>query len=75
MINFNAELFHYMEKPPEIENTLEWLSLIQHHGGPTRLLDISLIHIMWLCIFSIDQASQESAVFCLNKDLIYKKRA
>lgn len=38
---FQRRAFHYLERLPEKENILEWLSLIQHHGGPTRLLDFS----------------------------------
>ncbi|MFJ3386821.1 FRG domain-containing protein [Lysinibacillus sp. NPDC086135] len=69
---FKRRAFHYMEKLPQKEDTLEWLSLIQHHGGPTRLLDFSYSYYVAM-YFSIEQALQESAVFCLNKDLIYKK--
>ena len=69
---FQRRAFHYLERLPEKENILEWLSLIQHHGGPTRLLDFSYSYYVSL-FFSIDQALQESAVYCLNKDLIHKK--
>lgn len=69
---FQRRAFHYIEKIPEKENILEWLSLIQHYGGPTRLLDFSYSYYVAL-YFSMEQALEESAVFCLNKDLIYKK--
>ncbi len=69
---FRRRAFNYIEKIPEKENILEWLSLIQHHGGPSRLLDFSYSYYVAL-FFSVEQALQESAVFCLNKDLIYFK--
>lgn len=69
---FQRRALHYLDKLPEKENTLEWLSLIQHHGGPTRLLDFSYSYYVSL-FFSIDQAFKESSVYCLNKDLVKKK--
>lgn len=69
---FQRRAFHYIEKTPEKENILEWLSLIQHYGGPTRLLDFSYSYYVAL-YFSMEQALQESAVFCLNKDIIFKR--
>lgn len=69
---FQRRAVHYLDKLPGKENTLEWLSLIQHHGGPTRLLDFSYSYYISL-FFSIDQAFQESSVYCLNKDLVSKK--
>lgn len=69
---FQRRAVHYLDKLPEKENTLEWLSLIQHHGGPTRLLDFSYSYYISL-FFSIDQAFQESSIYCLNKDLVSKK--
>lgn len=69
---FQRRAIHYLDKCPEKENILEWLSLIQHHGGPTRLLDFSYSYYVSL-FFSIDQAIKESSIYCLNKDLIRQK--
>ena len=71
---FQRRAYHYLDKQPEKKDLLEWLSLIQHHGGPTRLLDFSYSYYVSL-FFSIEQALQESALFCLNKDFIFKEGA
>ena len=36
---FQRRAHHYIADPPRLEDTLEWLALMQHHGAPTRLLD------------------------------------
>ena len=36
---FQRQAHHFISDPPPYTNMLEWLSLMQHHGAPTRLLD------------------------------------
>ena len=36
---FRRRIHHYSSSPPQRDNDLEWLALMQHHGAPTRLLD------------------------------------
>jgi FRG domain len=36
---FQRRAHHYLLDVPENEKWIEWLSLMQHHGGPTRLMD------------------------------------
>lgn len=50
--------------PPE-ENVLDWLALIQHYGGPTRLLDFTYsIHIA--AFFATESASTDAAVWAIR---------
>lgn len=52
-------------RTPDPKNTLEWLALIQHHGGPTRLLDFTRsFHIA--TFFALENAESDAAVWCLN---------
>src|SRR6266852_2318631 len=36
---FQRRLHQYATVIPDLDDTLEWLALMQHHGAPTRLLD------------------------------------
>jgi hypothetical protein len=36
---FQREASLYIDNPPEEEDLMQWLALMQHHGAPTRLLD------------------------------------
>jgi hypothetical protein len=38
---FMRRAHHFVNNPPEEGEKLEWLALVQHHGGPTRLLDFT----------------------------------
>jgi hypothetical protein len=38
---FISRAHQYIQSPPENQELIEWLSIIQHYGGPTRLLDFS----------------------------------
>jgi hypothetical protein len=65
--------------PPENE-ILQWLSLMQHHGCPTRLLDFTYSFYVAL-FFAVSQPSAESEVWCVkigslssSESLIYNSR-
>lgn len=36
---FKRRSHHYIQDPPRDSEVVEWLSLMQHYGAPTRLLD------------------------------------
>jgi hypothetical protein len=65
---FKRQCHLYISNPPEEEDTLEWLALMQHYGAPTRLLDWTYSFFVAL-YFAIESAGQsECAVWALNTD-------
>jgi hypothetical protein len=62
---FQRRAHHYIKDPPSVDERLEWLALIQHFGGPTRLLDFS--HSFYVAaFFAIDGAEGDAAVWGVN---------
>lgn len=41
MREFRRAYHHYATPVPQPEAAIEWLSIMQHYGAPTRLLDFS----------------------------------
>lgn len=66
---FRRAAHHFIATPPDGNDTLEWLSLIQHHGGPTRLLDFTR-SLYVAAFYAVEDAEGDSAVWCLNANAI-----
>ncbi len=65
--DFQRQAHHFITTPPSGEEILEWLSIIQHHGGPTRLLDFTYSFYI-ACYFALQDAEGEAAVWCINRN-------
>ena len=65
----NAHLF--LKDCPNICERLEWFSLLQHHGAPTRLLDFTLSPYI-ATFFAINNSSINGAVWAINKETLLK---
>jgi hypothetical protein len=39
LTRFQRNLHRFQDRTPAVDDQLEWLALMQHHGAPTRLLD------------------------------------
>ena len=71
LVRFKRGAHHFIANPPGQKNTLEWLALIQHYGGPTRLLDLTRSFYV-AAFFALEAAESDAAIWCLNTDLLQK---
>lgn len=50
---------------PDDNDTLGWLSLLQHHGAPSRLLDWTRSPFV-ACFFALETARKEAAIWAID---------
>lgn len=62
---FKQNYHLYNTNVPSDENLIDWASVIQHHGGPTRLLDFSESLFVGT-YFATDLNPGEAVVWCVN---------
>jgi hypothetical protein len=63
---FKSRAHQYIQSPPKDQDSIEWLSIIQHYGGPTRLLDFTESFYI-ASFFAIDSALEDSCVWAINE--------
>jgi len=68
---FKRRSHHFISTPPDKENTLEWLAMIQHHGGPTRLMDFTRSFYI-ASFFAVEGADSDASFWFLKVDLLRK---
>lgn len=62
---FKRAYHQYARHVPDTRAILEWLSLMQHHGAPTRLLDFTY-SIYVATYFAVEMAEDDAAVWAVN---------
>src|SRR5688572_9951436 len=55
---------------PPVDDELEWLALMQHHGAPTRLLDLTWSPFV-AALFALEHAKSDCAVWAFNLSLLW----
>ena len=62
---FMRHAHSFLRRVPPENDTLEWLSIMQHYGAPTRLLDVT--RSLWISIFfALEWAEKDFAVWAIN---------
>src|SRR5208283_2717709 len=62
---FRRFAHHYYQELPEERAILDWLALIQHYGGPTRLLDFT--HSFYVsAFFAVEMACSDAVVWAID---------
>lgn len=62
---FKSRAHHYLQSPPNDTENVEWLSLIQDYGGPTRLLDFTESFYI-ASFFAIESATEDACIWAVN---------
>jgi hypothetical protein len=62
---FRRAYHQYGRHVPQSDAILEWLSLMQHHGAPSRLLDFTY-SIYIAAYFALEAADDDCAVWAVN---------
>ncbi len=61
---FKRKAHHYLDNVPTEKDTFEWLSLMQHFGTPTRLVDFTFSPYV-AAFFALHKTQEDCAVWAL----------
>jgi len=70
---FQRRAHHFEPKLPDLSNSVEWLSFLQHHGGSTRLLDFTDSFYV-AAFFAMETSIVDSAIWAVNINKLLKSR-
>jgi len=71
---FKRQFAHYSNNKPVDNDYVEWLSIMQHYGCPTRLLDFSYSIFIGLFFAVINcNVGREAAVWCVDSKWLNTK--
>jgi hypothetical protein len=71
---FKREAHLYLANEPADGDRIGWLSLVRHHGGPTRLLDWSYSFFVGVYFAVVrEEVGQPTSIFAMNLEKIRRK--
>jgi len=65
LMGFQRRAHRFEPKLPDLNNPVEWLSFLQHHGGSTRLLDFTDSFYV-AAFFAMETSIVDSAIWAVN---------
>ena len=66
---FKRHYQQYSHSAPSPCHPVEWLSIMQHHGAPTRLMDWTYSPYVAL-YFALDDSDGDASVWAINQDVL-----
>jgi hypothetical protein len=71
---FQRHYHHFSADRPKDDDYIEWLSIMQHYGSPTRLLDFTYSIFIALFFAVVDsEVHKEAALWCVDSDWLHDK--
>lgn len=61
---FKRKAHHYLKHIPSDDDVIQWLSIMQHHGTPTRIIDFTWSPFV-AAFFALHRATSECAVWAI----------
>jgi len=62
---FQSRAHHFLQHVPTLDDTFQWLALMQHHGAPTRLIDFTWSPYV-AAFFALENSTTNAAVWAVN---------
>jgi hypothetical protein len=64
---FKREFRQYSQNSPAEDDFVQWMSIMRHHGAPSRLLDITFsVYVALYFAISCAKVEQPAALWCFN---------